>query len=154
MPPINPINAAGIQSAFDTLDAEIAAAAALQRDAVFAQFATSAFPGTDIANAWTLGSLDPIRFRLIYLRVHFRSGSNTNPLIISIDSVQGLAHDTTLATIAVAGVDNDVNYTVAQEESRNPSPWTFGVGDAIRVDWASAHADTAWAVEIGLAQAL
>lgn len=153
MAPINPTNAAGIQSAFDALDAEIAAAAALQRDAVFAQFATSFLPGDDIANAWTLGSLDPIRFRLIYLRVHFIGGANTNPLIISIDSVEGIAHDTTLATLTTAGVDNDVNYIVAQELSRNPSPWTFGVGDAIRVDWASAGL-TSWAVEIGLAPAL
>lgn len=154
MAPINPINAAGIQSAFDALDAEIAAAAALQRDAVFAQFLSSGLPGTNLAYAWTLGSLDSIRFRLIYLRVHFLDGSNANPLIISIDSAEGIAHDTTLATIAVAGNGNDVNYIVAQEESKNPSPWTFGVGDAIRIDWASADPLTSWAVEIGLAPAL
>lgn len=153
MAPINPTNAAGIQSAFDALDAEIAAAAALQRDAVFAQFASGP-PASDIAYTWVLGTPDSIRFRLIYLRVHFVNGTNTNPLIISIDSVEGTAHDTMLATIAVAGFDNDVNYIVAQELSRNPSPWTFGIGDAIRVDWASADIMTAWAVEIGLAPAL
>ena len=153
MAPTNPNNPTAVQSALDALDQEIAAAAALQRDTVFAQF-TSGLVGTDIATTWALGSLDSVRFRLIYLRVHFIDGLGLSDVIISMDSVEGTAYDTRLITIPDKGNGADVNYMVSQEESKNPSPWSFGIGDAIRIDWTSASSSTKWGLEIGLAPAL
>ncbi len=112
---------------------------------------SSATSGTGDMDA--VFSLD-IRFRLVFIRCHFTGSAGSNPLAISLDSVQGNLHDTRLFTITRTGVGKDVNFRVSAEESIDPSPWTFQAGDEVRVQWTNPNSgNITWGLEVGLAMA-
>ena len=142
----------GVREAFDRMDAEMAATTSRQLRAVFSQTAT----GTgDIAHTFSLGSLDVIKYRLVYVRCHFVGGLGTNPFYFSIDHASGSTYDTRLATVAARGQDADLNFMVDSSLNIDPTPWTFQQGDLLRLDWTNpAPTSMVWGLEVGLAPAL
>lgn len=100
-----------------------------------------------------LFSLDG-RFRLVFLRAHFTGGSATGPLVLSVDSAAGTAHDTKLFTITQAGPGKDVHLRIGSGDTGEPAAWTFQAGDALRVQWTDPNGgSTSWGLEAGLAPA-
>ncbi len=140
------------QNAFNSSEAEVAAAVERQLRAVHSQTAT----GTgDINNTFSLGSLDLMKFRLVFVRCHFAGGFGTADMRISVDHSAGAAYDTLLATITAVGLGNDVNYRIDNDVNTDPSPWTFQIGDALRIEWTNPMSGTmTWGLEVGLAPAL
>jgi len=116
-------------------------------------FAVGSTATTGNGNIDARFSLD-VRFRLVFIRCHFAGAAGTNPLVISLDSIQGAAYDTRLFTMTKAGVGKDVNLRVPAEESADPSPWTFQGGDEVRVQWTNPdNGNITWGLEVGLAMA-
>ncbi len=100
-----------------------------------------------------LFSLD-VRFRLVFVRCHFAGSAGTNPLVISLDSAMGVAHDAALFTIVKAGVGRDVYFRITADESVDPSPWTFQPGDVVRIQWTNPDSgNITWGLEVGMAMA-
>ena len=98
-------------------------------------------------------SLD-VRFRLVFLRSHFTGTTGTAPMILSLDSILGVAYDAELFTLTRAGINRDVHFRISSQESLDPSPWTFQVGDALRVQWTNPDSgNITWGLEVGLAVA-
>jgi len=95
-----------------------------------------------------------VRFRLVFVRCHFNGTNGRNPLTLSVDSRLGAAHDAELFTIERAGVGRDVNLRISEAESRDPSPWTFQAGDAVRIQWTNPDPGSlTWGLTVGLAMA-
>ncbi|MDO8632060.1 MAG: hypothetical protein Q7R41_16375 [Phycisphaerales bacterium] len=95
-----------------------------------------------------------VRFRLVFIRCHFAGTAGTAAIVLSLDSMQGSAYDAKLFTITRAGVGNDVNFRIPADESLDPSPWTFQVGDAVRIQWTNPDSgNITWGLEVGLAMA-
>lgn len=94
-------------------------------------------------------------FRLVFVRCHFSGTPGVAAaLAISVDSAGGSAYDARLFTITRAGVGRDVNLRITDEESAEPSPWTFQPGDALRVQWTNPDdGNITWGLEVGLAVA-
>jgi len=116
-----------------------------QRSAVTAQSST----GT--GNIDATFKLD-VRFRLSFVRCHFSGTSGLAPMAISLDAAAGPSYDALLFTLIRAGVLRDVHLRVPAEESTDPSPWTFQVGDRVRVQWTNPDpANITWGLQVGLA---
>lgn len=93
-------------------------------------------------------------YRLIFIRCHFAGTAGSNPLSITLDSANGSAYDAQLYTMVRAGVGHDINFRIPVEENREPSPWTFGASDAIRIQWTNPDSgNITWGLEVGLALA-
>jgi len=138
---------AAARAGFAAQDEEINRASRRQTLSVVAQRATGM---GDIAHTFDLGR----RYRLVYVRCHFFGNAGTAALAISLDSEAGSAYDATLATVAQAGTDNDVNFTVSALDSAEPSAWTFGADDKTRIDWTNPDTGKiTWGLEVGLAVA-
>ncbi len=109
---------------------------------------TRAATGTgDIDQAFQLDQ----QYRLVFVRCHFSGAAGKAALAISVDSGRGAAYDTRLYTITRAGTSRDVNFRVSAEESQEPSPWAFQVGDAVLVEWTNPDSgNITWGLEVGL----
>lgn len=93
-------------------------------------------------------------YRLIFIRCHFAGTTGSNPLSITLDSANGAAYDVKLYTIVRAGNGHDISFRIPVEESSEPSPWTFGLNDAIRIQWTNPDSgNITWGLEVGLALA-
>ena len=98
-------------------------------------------------------SLD-VRYRLVFVRCHFSGTTGTAVMNLSLDSVLGSGYDTQLFTITRAGINRDVHLRIPAEESLDPSPWTFQVGDALQIIWTNPDSgNITWGLEVGLAMA-
>lgn len=93
----------------------------------------------------------PVRsegFKLLYVRAHFREGSGTADLALSVDSVAGEEWDVKLYVAKSRGLGADLNLVITKEEISDPSPWAFQAGDGLRVQWTNPGG-VKWGVEIG-----
>lgn len=98
-------------------------------------------------------SLD-LRFRLVFVRCHFAGGTGLAAFSISVDSTRGSAYDTKLFTMNQAGVGRDVNLRLGDEETVDPSAWTFQAGDKVWIKWTNPDSgNMTWGLEVGLALA-
>ncbi len=130
-----------------TQEAELAASRTRQVLSIMTKTATG---NADIVRSFSLDRT----FRLIFVRCHFAGTAGSNPLSITLDSANGTAHDAQLYTLVRAGIGHDVNFRIPVEENREPSPWTFGENDAIRIDWTNPDGGSiTWGLEVGLALA-
>ena len=138
---------AAAQLGFAAAEAEIDKSRALQLLSVQTQSAT----GSGDMNE--LFAMDR-RFRLVFVRCHCNGGVGTAPLVISVDSALGAAHDTRLFTMVAVGTGEDVNFRITAEESAEPSAWTLQPGDQLRAAWTNPDSgNMTWGLEIGLALA-
>lgn len=94
----------------------------------------------------TLRPPDARSFRLLFLRMHFRGGSGTADVTISLDSAAGDEWDATLKTLSAKGIGADVNYCPTLDEA---AAWQFVDGDGLRIQWTNPGTVTYWAVEMG-----
>jgi len=96
-------------------------------------------------------------FKLVFVRIHFavaEGGNQTvvfNDVTVSLDSGRGEEYDATLFVSAQRGIDRDLNMTLSREELADPSGWSFGRQDRVRVRWANP-VGARWGVEIGLGE--
>lgn len=108
---------------------------------------------TGTADMNVVFSLD-VRFRLVFVRCHFAGTTGTAPMILSLDSILGVAYDVGLFTLTRAGIYRDVHFRITSQESLDPSPWTFQAGDALRIQWTNPDSgNITWGLEVGLAVA-
>jgi|GEM_PF-2027036 len=136
-----------VQNAFDRQDAELAAAVERQFRVVNSQTATG---NGDINNTFELER----KFRLVFVRCHFSGGAGTADLHISVDHSAGATYDTRLATVSAIGTGTDASYTVGNDVNSQPSPWTFQIDDAVRIEWTNPDpGNMTWGLEVGLALA-
>lgn len=135
------------QIGFAEQERQLAEQRSIQSRAVLSKTAT----GTgDIGHVFSLDRT----FRLVFIRCHFVGTAGTAPLIVSIDSVNGSAFDARLFTITQAGTSKDVHLRLGADTSGEPSAWTFGANDAVRIDWANPDTgNITWGLEVGLAVA-
>lgn len=132
------------------LDAQAEEVLAARRRQMLTVMPRVASGGGDIAEGFALQR----RFRLVFVRVHFVGGSGAAPLVISLDSAQGAAHDVELFRIVEAGMGQDVHLRITADESAEPSAWSFAAGDALRLDWSNPDPGAmSWGIEVGLALA-
>ena len=128
-------------------EAELAEEKARQILAVVTRTATGS---GDIDETFALNR----KFRLVFVRCHFASGSGTAAFAISVDSASGAACDTRLFTITQAGAGKDVHLRIEHGLSGEPSAWTFQSGDALRIQWTNPDSGNMnWGLEVGLALA-
>ena len=135
------------QLGFAEQERQLAERRSIQSRAVVSKTAT----GTgDIGHLFALDRT----FRLVFVRCHFAGSAGTAPLIVSIDSSNGSAFDARLFTITQAGTSKDVHFRLGADTSGEPSAWTFGANDAVRIDWANPETgNITWGLEVGLAVA-
>ena len=124
---------------------ELAEARSRQLVSVISKAAT----GTGTIDAlFSLG----VRYRLVVVRCHFAGASGSAAMVLSLDSVLGAAYDARLFVVTRAGTDYDINLRIPAEESQDPSPWTFQVGDQLRVQWTNPDVgNITWGLQVGLA---
>lgn len=93
-----------------------------------------------------------VRFRLTFVRCHFAGTVGTAPMTIALDATSGSSYDVILFTVTRAGVSRDVHLRIPAEESADPSPWTFQVGDTVRIQWTNPDpGNITWGIQVGLA---
>ena len=138
---------AAAQTGFDAQRAELVDARSRQTLAVVTKTAT----GTgDISRTMSLDR----KFRLVFVRCHFSGTAGTDKFVVTLDSVNGTAYDTTLFTLALAGINKDVNLRIGEGDQDEPCPWTFQAGDKIRLAWTNPDSgNITWGLEVGLALA-
>ncbi len=91
-------------------------------------------------------------FRLVFVRCHYTGTSGKAPMTLSLSSASGTAYDSRLYTLVRVGISADVNFRITAEESQPPSPWTFQVGDQLRIQWTNPDTgNITWGLEVGLA---
>ena len=135
------------ESALIQQSAEVALISARQLQAITAKISTGS---ADIDATFSLS----LRYRLVFVRCHFAGTAGEAPFLVSVDSAGGTAYDADLFTITRAGTGRDVNLRIPAEGSVDPSPWTFQVGDTVRVRWTNPDSgNITWGLEVGLALA-
>ena len=80
----------------------------------------------------------------------FGAQRNTTP------ELDRFARDAFVFTDAIsqAGTSKDVHLRLGADASGEPSAWTFGLNDAVRIDWANPDTgNITWGLEVGLAVA-
>lgn len=93
-----------------------------------------------------------VRFRLVFVRCHFAGPAGSAPMLLSLDAALGEAYDARLFVVTRAGTNYDVNLRIPAEESQDPSPWTFQVGDQVRIQWTNPDSgNITWGLQVGLA---
>ncbi len=136
------------QRVFQEQNREVEAVRDRQMQAVVSQTGTGS---GDIDSTFGLDR----KYRVVFVRCHFTGTAGTNQFALSVDSAAGSAYDTELFTISQAGKDKDVHLRVSGEDLANPSPWTFGSGDRIRIQWTNPDSgNITWGLEVGLTLAL
>ena len=87
-------------------------------------------------------------FALVFLRIHFASGSGSADVVINVDSRHASQFDTALYTLNARGVGVDVNFRVPEDELAH---WVFQAGDVMVLTWTNpASGTTSWGAEVGL----
>jgi hypothetical protein len=88
-------------------------------------------------------------FKLVYLRCHFTGAVALADMTIALDSAAGEEYDVALFVVRQRGSGADVNLVVTAQERVDPSPWSFQVGDKLRITWPNTLG-AVWGLEVGL----
>jgi len=87
-------------------------------------------------------------FVLVFIRLHFASGSDAADVTVNVDSHQESQFDTLLYTLKNRGTGADANFRVLEDEMQH---WVFQPGDHMVLVWTNPDSGTMiWGAEVGL----
>ena len=87
-------------------------------------------------------------FAVVYIRLHFASGSNTADVALHVDSHQESQFDTKLWKWQARGTGTDLNFRVPEDQIVH---FTFQAGDEMVLTWTNPDSGTmVWGAEVAL----
>ena len=121
----------------------------IQNDGGDANMGSLAFGQADSqAHFWlTEGGVDQ-SFVVVFIRIHFNSGTGAADVAVNVDSDRDSSYDTLLYTLNDRGTGADANFRVLEDELMH---WVFQAGDRLVLTWTNPDSGTmVWGAEVGL----